>query len=114
MLCCIAFSASHVNVICSNVKFEINIYEKKKVFIFRAMTSDDYAHVSMELMYSPGNIPGLGADLDLFDTCPAGCECLGTCADTCPHQVDYSDLVNSDSNAMLMECNDNCSCDVAR
>ena len=78
------------------------------------MTSDDYAHVSMELMYSPGNIPGLGADLDLFDTCPAGCECQGTCADTCPHHVDYSDLVNSDSNAMLMECNDNCSCDVAR
>ena len=78
------------------------------------MTNDEYAHDSMDLMYSPGNVPGLGADLDLFDTRPAGCECQGTCGVTCPHYVDYSDLVTSDRGAMIMECNDSCSCDVDR
>ena len=78
------------------------------------MTTDDYAHDSMELMYSPANVPGLGADLDLFDTCPAGCECQDTCRDTCPHHVEYTDLINSDRGGMVMECNDNCSCDVVR
>ena len=73
------------------------------------MTNDEYAHDSMDLMYSPGNVPGLGADLDLFDTCPAGCECRDTCGVTCPHHVDYSDR-----GGMIMECNDSCSCDVDR
>ena len=67
------------------------------------MTNDDYGHDTMDLMYSPGNVPGLGADLDLFATCPAGCECRGTCDVTCPHHVEYRDLVTSDKGGMVME-----------
>ena len=78
------------------------------------MPTDDYAHDSMELMYSPANVPGLGADTDLFDTCPAGCECRVTCSDACPHHVEYTDLVNSDRGGMAIECNDNCTCDADR
>ena len=55
--------------------------------------------------------------MSLFDLSPVGCECRDECDQQCCHHVQFSDLLDNDhkdEDNMLMECNDNCSCDIDR
>ena len=72
--------------------------------------TDDYCHADAGLVYISSSVPGAGCDLSLFESSPAGCECGHTCSLTCPHYFRFSHVSES-SESLLVECNDNCSCD---
>ena len=61
-------------------------------------------------------IVGSGYDMSLFHMSPVGCECGDECGQQCCHSVQISDVLNHDDkdDNMLMECNDNCACDIKR
>ena len=60
---------------------------------------------------------GSGCAMSLFNVSPVGCECGDMCDEQCCHCLQFSDLVENDDKDvanMLMECNDNCACDINR
>ena len=93
------------------------------------MLIDNYEHVEDNVVYCPVNIPGIGADVTLFEEQFEGCQCLSSSsssssscvADQCACQQRcggsaYSQqgllLFNDagDASSMVYECHENCQC----
>ena len=81
---------------------------------------DPYSHQSMNLFYSPVNIPGPGCSDSIFSTALAGCECTTTCTVQCSHLTQYgasyhtNKLIMMDTARPVIECNSDCACEPAR
>ena len=74
------------------------------------MPEDNYSHISLDLMYTPFNLPGTGCDQSIFQSSPRGCSCGETCTDNCPHHYDLRSLIFNIDDSLIIECNEDCSC----
>ncbi len=100
---------------CSSEQEELGEEEEQQEGAF----VDNYEHVEGNVLYSPVNVAGPGADAAAFDEQFAGCECLGPCAAaTCPCRarcggVAYDAdgrLPDAGRVSTVYECHENCVC----
>lgn len=79
-------------------------------------STDEYNHLTSDVMYTECNIPGPGVDIDEFESeftigCECQTECSATqCACTRKNQNYINDCLIDDKSGPIVECNSNCSC----
>lgn len=80
---------------------------------------DEYSHSDPGLVYTSTAIPGVGVDLEEWDTQLLGCSCVGDCILDCPCSLgfgppydEYGNLTLEflQDNIPVKECNEECSC----